>query len=87
LVLAHPTGVTEIATGTVTQVDDPEGTTLVIELVSTAVGLSPTAKSVVGVERTFRLRADTLDYTLRMAAVDQPMQHHLAASLRRLSAP
>jgi hypothetical protein len=87
LVLAHPTGVTEIATGTVTQVDDPEGATLVIELVSTAVGLSPTAKSVVGVERTFRLRAETLDYTLRMAAVDQPMQHHLAASLRRLSAP
>ncbi|CAN5575852.1 FABP family protein [soil metagenome] len=87
LVLAHPTGVTEIATGTVTQFEDPDGTTLVIDLVSTAVGLSPTAKWVTGVERTFRLRADTLDYTLRLGAVGQSMQHHLAASLQRVSAP
>jgi hypothetical protein len=87
LVLAHPTGITEITTGTLTRPDDAGDSALVIDLVSTSVGLSPTAKSVTGVERTFTLHGDTLDYTLRMAAVGQPMQHHLAASLRRVSAP
>lgn len=88
LVLAHPTGVTEIATGSVRVVraDDTAGVT-VIELVSTMIGLTPTAQSVTGLERTFRLQGDTLDYTLRMAAVGEPMTHHLAASLRRVVAP
>jgi hypothetical protein len=83
LVLSHPTGVTEIATGSVTGDDGA----IVIELVSTVIGLTPTAQSVTGLERTFRLRGDTLDYTLRMAAVGEPMTHHLAASLRRVVAP
>lgn len=96
LVLAHPTGVTEIATGTVRVVpaDDTAGdpahvpaSVTVIELVSTMIGLTPTAQSVTGLERTFRLHGDTLDYTLRMAAVGEPMTHHLAASLRRVVAP
>ena len=88
LVLAHPTGVSEIATGTVhvDPADDPAGVT-VIELVSTMIGLTPTAQSVTALERTFRLHGDTLDYTLRMAAVGEPMTHHLAASLRRVVAP
>ncbi|MEX2625363.1 MAG: FABP family protein [Ilumatobacteraceae bacterium] len=86
LVLAHPTGVTELAEGTV--VVAPDGATT-IELGSTTVGLTSSAKEVTAVERTFRLdpAGAVLDYTLRMAAVGLPLQHHLAASLRRSVQP
>lgn len=85
LVLAHPTGVTEIATGTLRAAS--ETAAVVVELVSTVVGLTPTAQSVTGLERSIRLHGDLLDYSLRMAAVGEPMTHHLAASLRRETAP
>ncbi len=80
VVLSHPTGITEIEEGTINV--DADGT-IVIDLASTAVTMSSTAKSVSGVERTFRIHGDALDYTVRMAAVDLPLQHHLAATLRR----
>ncbi len=80
IVLSHPTGLTEIEEGTITV--DADGT-LVIDLASTQIGLSAGAKSVTAVERTFRLHGDTLDYTVRMAAVGLPLQHHLAGSLHR----
>ena len=81
LVLAHPTGITEIQQGSISV----DGDTLVVDLVSTTVGLSTTAKRVDAVERTFRVCGTVMDYTLRMAAVGQPLQHHLAASLHRVS--
>ncbi len=84
LVLAHPTGVTELAEGTITVAD---GGVTTIDLASTVVGLTGSAKLVTAVERTFVLDGDVLDYTLRMAAVGQPLQHHLAASLRRVLEP
>ncbi len=34
-------------------------------------------------ERTFEVDRNVLHYTVRMAAVDQPLSHHLAAELRR----
>ncbi len=83
LVLAHPTGITELAEGSIRR----DGDVVVIDVASTFVGLSSTAKSVTAVERTFRLDGDVLDYTVRMGAVGQPLQHHLAASLRRIDAP
>ncbi|WP_067711616.1 peroxynitrite isomerase [Nocardia yamanashiensis] len=79
LILAHPTGITEICEGRLVT----EGGDLRLELDSTAIGLSSSAKSVTALGRTFDLSGDTLGYTLRMAAVEQPLQHHLAATLHR----
>jgi hypothetical protein len=80
VVLSHPTGVIELEEGTI--VVSLDGT-IVIELATTNVVFSSTAKSVTGVQRTFRIRDDTMDYDLRMAAVGLPMQHHLSARLVR----
>ncbi|WP_306362427.1 peroxynitrite isomerase [Nocardia sp. CC227C] len=79
LILAHPTGITEICEGRLVAADDG----LRMELDSTSIGRSSTAKSVTALGRSLALSGDTLDYTLRMAAVGQPLQHHLAATLHR----
>jgi len=79
LILAHPTGVTEIQEGTVT-VDDG---VVELELTATAIGLSSSAKDVTALSRSFRVDGDELTYTLRLGAVGQPLQHHLAATLHR----
>jgi hypothetical protein len=80
LVLAHPTGLAEIASGTATLT--PDG--LILHLTATVHG-TPTAKDVTAVERTFTITGDTLSYTLAMAAVGHPLTHHLAATLTRSS--
>jgi len=79
LVLAHPTGVTEIQEGTLTV----NGDVLQLELTATSIGLTASAKDVSALGRSFRLVGDELTYTLRLGAVGQPLQHHLAATLRR----
>ncbi|MFI9510083.1 peroxynitrite isomerase [Nocardia sp. NPDC052566] len=79
LILAHPTGITEICEGALTLADDE----LRMEFESTSIGRSGTAKLVTALGRSIRQTGDTIDYTLRMAAVGEPLQHHLAASLRR----
>ena len=78
VVLAHPTGISEIEEGTL------DGTT--IDLIATAIGLAATAKEVTGVARRFELvDGGVLRYELRLAAVGQPLQGHLTAELRRVA--
>lgn len=81
-VLAHPTGITEIQEGTLTV----DGDSIVMEVSATTIGLTASAKNVAALTRSIRLAGDELTYTLQMGAVGQPLQHHLAATLRRTPA-
>lgn len=79
LVLAHPSGITEIEVGNYSV----SGDLIEIELATSSIGLTPTAKNVSALGRSFRIDGDELSYTVRMGAVDQPLQDHLAAVLHR----
>ena len=74
-VVAQPTGITEVLSGTL--VDQR------IDLTSTVVGVAPTAVEVDAVQRRMWVEGDTLRYVLDMAAVGQPMAIHLEATLHR----
>jgi hypothetical protein len=80
LVLVHPTGIVELSEGEV--LDEPEG--LALHLVSRRVLMTPTAKEVTMVERRVSVIGDHLRYQVAMAAVAQPLQHHLSADLQRV---
>jgi len=77
LVVAQGSGIVEAADGVV---DGDE-----LALSSTAVVGTGTAKEVTAVERRYRVAGDTLTYDLAMAAVGQPLQHHLRATLTRVT--
>ena len=81
LVLAHPTGLLESLSGTIELTAD--GAT--IELTCPDVVLTATAVDVERTVRRFRFDGDAVDYDLAMAAVGQPLTHHLAATLYRLA--
>jgi len=82
LVLAQPSGVAELAEGTVTGTGTVDGP-LVVHLVTVQVARTATAKEVTRVERTVTVAGDVLRYDLSMAAVGEPHQHHLRAELHR----
>jgi hypothetical protein len=75
VVFSHPNGQVEIEEGTL------DGQ--LIELTSTAVAHATTAKQVDGLHRVLEVDGDALVYRLAMAAVGEPMTHHLAATLVR----
>ena len=75
LVLAHPTGIVEVQEGTL------DGTT--IDLKTTAVARTSSAKDVEALTRHVEIDGDVLRYTLEMAAVGQALTHHLRAELHR----
>lgn len=78
-VLAHPNGITEIEEGTLAVA----GPVVELELTSTVIGRTTSAKVVTALSRSMRVEGDELVYTVRMAAVGQPLRHHLAATLHR----
>jgi hypothetical protein len=82
LVLAHPTGITEVLEGTLTV----SGPVVAIDVDATGIGRTASAKDVTALSRSFRITDDELTYTVRMGAVGQPLTHHLAATLHRKQA-
>ena len=74
LVLAHPSGITEIQSGTL------DGQHLLLR--TTSVGLAPTAKDVRSLTRSIDVADGRLHYVIEMAAVNQDLQFHLEATLR-----
>jgi hypothetical protein len=83
LVVAHPTGQAEVAEGTITAT----ATGGELHLRSTTVALTGTALVVEALERDLTVDGDHLGVELRMAAVGQPLAHHLSATLRRANRP
>ena len=78
-VIVQPSGIIEIDEGSVE--GNNGGGSIVVE--STLVATTATAKEVSGVRRRLEFEADELRYELDMAAVGQPMQFHLRATLAR----
>jgi hypothetical protein len=76
LLLVQPSGVAELHEGT------SSGSR--IELASTTVATTPTAKPVTEVRRVLERRGDRLWYQIEMAAVHQPLAFHLEATLHRV---
>ncbi len=79
LVLAHPTGVTEIARERCRRGE----ATIEMELVATTIGRTASAKEMTALSRSIRVEGDELTYTVHMGAVGQPLQQHLTATLHR----
>jgi hypothetical protein len=75
LMLAHTFGVVEVGEGTV------RGTAL--DLRSTSVSRTATAKQIDVIERRIEVEGDVLRYEVSMAAVGQPLQRHLHGELHR----
>jgi nitrobindin-like protein len=78
VLLAHPTGITEVYLGEVT------GTK--IEMATDIVARTSSAKEVTGGHRLYALVGEDLAYAFDLAAVGQPLQPHLSAQLKRAGA-
>lgn len=79
LVLAQPTGHSELAEGTLTSTADG----LLLELQSPQVLVATSAKSVQATARTYQLTKNQMAVDFSMAAVGAAMAHHLRSDLVR----
>ena len=77
IVLAHSTGLVEVSEGIL----EPGK----IELISTNVHGTSTAKTVTAIGRSIVVAEDVFKYRLRMAAGGLPAHHHLSGELQRVS--
>jgi hypothetical protein len=84
IVIAHPTGITEVLEGFAAPNSPGDTDTLIIDVRSTTIASTSSAKEVTRTERTIEVTGDLMRYTVRMAAVGQPLQHHLSATLHRV---
>jgi THAP4-like, heme-binding beta-barrel domain len=76
LVVAHPSGIVEVAEGTMRAGH--------IELTSTTVAGTGSAKEVTALRRVIDVSDNTLRYQTEMAAVGEPLGFHLEAELQRI---
>jgi hypothetical protein len=81
-VITSPTGLTEIDRAVLTTKP-----ALRLEVTADVVHGTPSAKSVTALVRRIAVDHDELRYDLSMAAVGQPLTHHLRAELRRVVDP
>jgi len=84
IVIAQPTGITEVLEGFAAPNSPGDTDTLIIDVRSTTIASTSSAKEVTRTERTIEVTGDLMRYTMRMAAVGQPLQHHLSATLHRM---
>lgn len=82
LVVAQGPGLVELDEGVIES--DPDGSSLGLVLSSTTLSGTATAKDVTATERRYRAAGDALTYELAMAAVGQPLTHHLSGRLQRV---
>ena len=75
VVMAHPSGIIEIEEGTLVGQR--------IEVSTTTVAGTSTAKEVTALIRVLEVVGDALVYRVAMAAVGEPLTHHLEATLAR----
>ncbi len=78
MTIAQPTGQTELAEGRITSDDVGLEFDLLARLLNSA-----SAKHVQVTRRHYTLRGDTLEVDFAMAAVGQPLVHHLSSTLQR----
>jgi hypothetical protein len=76
VVMSHPTGICEIYVGPISGRS--------IELVSDVIVRTRSAKEVTGIKRLYGMVGVELMYAIDMAAMGQPLQSHLAATLQRV---
>jgi hypothetical protein len=77
VVLAHPTGITEIYLGEISASR--------VDLATDVVTRTASAKEVTAGRRLYGLIGDDLGYAYEMAAVGQPLQPHVSAQLKRVT--
>ena len=80
LVLTQPTGVVEIHIGSVTEI----GESVVVDMRTERVEGTRTAKPITEVRRRLEVVGDSLVTEMWMAAMGQPLTHHLRAELNRV---